>query len=76
MTYTKFTLEESKFTKQPAFTQLSYQLASHKEQMIKAFHTPRTPGPTGTSRIRLPPGVGAPFLRNTEQQSQKLPPVQ
>ena len=36
----RFTLEESKFykTNRP-FTQLSYQLASGKEQMIKAFHT-------------------------------------
>ncbi len=35
----RFTLEESKFykTNRP-FTQLSYQLASGKEQMIKAFH--------------------------------------
>jgi len=35
-----FTLEESKFykTNRP-FSQLSYQLASGKEQMIKAFHT-------------------------------------
>ncbi len=36
----RFTLEESKFykTNRP-FSQLSYQLASGKEQMIKAFHT-------------------------------------
>lgn len=36
----RFTLEGSKFykTNRP-FTQLSYQLASGKEQMIKAFHT-------------------------------------
>ncbi|MEP7236924.1 MAG: putative porin, partial [Ferruginibacter sp.] len=36
----RYTLEESKFykTNRP-FSQLSYQLASGKEQMIKAFHT-------------------------------------
>jgi hypothetical protein len=36
----RFTLEESKFykTNRP-FTQMSYQLASGKEQMIKVFHT-------------------------------------
>lgn len=36
----RYTLEESKFykTNRP-FTQLGYQLASGKEQMIKAFHT-------------------------------------
>jgi hypothetical protein len=36
----RYTLEESKFYKtNKPFSQLSYQLASGKEQMIKAFHT-------------------------------------
>ncbi len=36
----RYTLEESKFYKtNKPFTQLSYQLASGKEQIIKAFHT-------------------------------------
>lgn len=43
----RFKLEDTKFYKTTKpFTQLGYQLASGKEQMIKAIHT-QNPGPTG-----------------------------
>lgn len=70
----RFTLEESKFykTNRP-FTQLSYQLASGKEQMIKAFHT-QNPRPNWNFGFdyRLVSAPGFYVTQNSNHKSYRL----
>ena len=70
----RFTLEESKFykTNRP-FSQLSYQLASGKEQMIKAFHT-QSPKPNWSFGFdyRLVSAPGFFVNQNTNHKSYRL----
>ncbi|MBL0183571.1 MAG: hypothetical protein IPP96_15280 [Chitinophagaceae bacterium] len=70
----RYTLEESKFfkTNRP-FTQLSYQLASGKEQMIKAFHT-QSPKPNWNFGFdyRLVSAPGFFENQNTNHKSYRL----
>ena len=70
----RYTLEESKFykTNRP-FTQLSYQLASGKEQMIKAFHT-QSPRPNWSFGFdyRLISAPGFFVTQNSNHKSYRL----
>ena len=70
----RYTLEESKFykTNRP-FSQLSYQLASGKEQMIKAFHT-QSPRPNWSFGFdyRLISAPGFFVTQNTNHKSYRL----
>jgi len=70
----RFTLEESKFykTNRP-FTQLSYQLASGKEQMIKALHTQNPRPNLGFGfDYRLVSAPGFFVTQNTNHKSYRL----
>ncbi|HAO45403.1 MAG TPA: hypothetical protein PLZ45_16635, partial [Ferruginibacter sp.] len=70
----RFTLEESKFYKSNRpFTQLSYQLASGKEQMIKAFHT-QSPRPNWSFGFdyRLVSAPGFFVTQNSNHKSYRL----
>src|SRR5207253_6169251 len=70
----RFTLEETKFYKtNKPFTQLSYQLASGKEQMIKAFHT-QNPRPNWGFGFdyRLISAPGFFVTQNTNHKSYRL----
>lgn len=70
----RYTLEESKFykTNRP-FSQLSYQLASGKEQMIKAFHT-QSPRPNWSFGFdyRLISAPGFFVTQNSNHKSYRL----
>lgn len=70
----RYTLEESKFykTNRP-FSQLSYQLASGKEQIIKAFHT-QSPKPNWSFGFdyRLISAPGFFVTQNTNHKSYRL----
>ncbi len=70
----RFTLEETKFykTNRP-YSQLSYQLASGKEQMIKAFHT-QNPRPNWNFGFdyRLISAPGFFVTQNTNHKSYRL----
>lgn len=70
----RYTLEGSKFykTNRP-FTQLSYQLASGKEQMIKAFHT-QSPRPNWSFGFdyRLVSAPGFFVTQNSNHKSYRL----
>ncbi len=70
----RFKLEDSKFykTNRP-FTQLGYQLASGKEQMIKAFHT-QSPKPNWNFGLdyRLISAPGFFVTQNTNHKSYRL----
>jgi hypothetical protein len=70
----RYTLEESKFykTNRP-FTQLSYQLASGKEQMIRALHT-QNPRPNWAFGFdyRLVSGPGFFTNQNTNHKSYRV----
>ncbi len=70
----RYTLEESKFykTNRP-FSQLSYQLASGKEQMIKAFHT-QSPKPNWSFGFdyRLISSPGFFVTQNANHKSYRL----
>ncbi len=70
----RYTLEESKFykTNRP-FSQLSYQLASGKEQMIKVFHT-QSPKPNWSFGFdyRLISAPGFFVNQNTNHKSYRL----